>query len=206
MKSSKRIARVLTLLASAVLVSCTTINLGAPSGAQPGGAPATVTVAQATKPTATASATFTQTLTPEPSSTPTITPTASLQPTLGPTATALPTGTAIPTSTALRPPPSYTLQEPKRLRASCSAAPSPDFNDASIWYTTVRWSNSDATQTGVRVFRDGRLVATLIGRDTSFGEHFTHFDGDEGVTYGVQAYGGGRVSSIVTVFLRHCGG
>jgi hypothetical protein len=100
----------------------------------------------------------------------------------------------------------YTLSEPRGLRISCtsqllSGTPGPG---SSEWTVVFRWSNTDPDQTGVRVYRNGRRIASLGGHATSYTDsllfHHRHHD----VTYGVQAVNSGAVSSIVTIELDHC--
>ncbi|MGZ6317129.1 MAG: hypothetical protein ACXWNQ_07705 [Anaerolineales bacterium] len=102
----------------------------------------------------------------------------------------------------------YTLSEPRNLRVSCtseslSGTPEPWWHNASEWTVVFRWTNTDADQTGVRVYRNGWHLATLGGRASSFTESFFH-QGRHGVTYAVQAVTSARVSSIVSIDLDHC--
>lgn len=107
----------------------------------------------------------------------------------------------------------YTLSEPRNLRVSCSSTalsstPDPDDywwgNNASQWTVVFRWTNTDNDQTGVRVYRNGRQIATLHAHASSYTDTFVHF-GHRDVTYGVQAFNNSEVSSIVTIEVHHCG-
>jgi hypothetical protein len=101
----------------------------------------------------------------------------------------------------------YTLSEPKSLNISCtSQAISSTDEDASLWTVEFRWKNTDPDQTGVRVYRNGRQIATLGAHATSFFDSFHHFHHRFEVTYGVQVFKGFAVSSIVTIEVRHCPG
>ena len=102
----------------------------------------------------------------------------------------------------------YTLSEPRNLRVSCtseslSGTPEPWWHNASEWTVVFRWTNTDADQTGVRVYRNGRHLATLGAHASSFTESFFH-QGRHGVTYAVQAVTSARVSSIVSIDVNHC--
>ena len=102
----------------------------------------------------------------------------------------------------------YTLSEPRNLRVSCSSedfsgTPGPWWHDASEWTVLFRWTNTDPDQTGVRVYRNGWRVATLGARAGSYTDSFFNRHRHD-VTYGVQAFNSTRVSSIVTIEVRHC--
>ena len=101
---------------------------------------------------------------------------------------------------------SYTLSEAKALNISCTSqdGSSSDPHDTSIWTVFFRWKNTDPNQTGVRVYRNGRQIATLGAHATSFEDSFHHFRRHSDVTYGVQAFNSSQVSSIVTIKVRHC--
>ncbi len=96
----------------------------------------------------------------------------------------------------------YTLSEPKNLSISCSSVPYSD--DASTWYVALHWTNTDPNQTGVRIYRLGRVITTLGGRARSFTNSFIHYDFHSGIRYGVQAVSGSAVSSIVWVHINSC--
>ncbi len=103
----------------------------------------------------------------------------------------------------------YTLSEPRNLRVSCSSedfsgTPEPWWHNASEWTVVFRWTNTDPDQTGVRVFRDGWQLATLGARASSYTNTFFRHRRHDDVTFGVQAFNGTQVSSIVTVDVRHC--
>jgi hypothetical protein len=101
----------------------------------------------------------------------------------------------------------YTLGEPRNLRTSCSVEPSsggPWSHDDSEWTVVFRWTNTDSEQTGVRVYRNGRLLAALGAHASSYTDTFVLHNRHHGITYGVQAFGGTQVSSIVTIDLRRC--
>jgi hypothetical protein len=70
----------------------------------------------------------------------------------------------------------------------------------------LRWINTDSSQTGVRVYRGGRRIASLSGGARSYTDAFFHhaWHGDDDITYGVQAFNNYALSSIVTVDLEHC--
>jgi hypothetical protein len=102
----------------------------------------------------------------------------------------------------------YNLSEPRNLHVSCtseslSGTPEPWWHNGSEWSVDFRWTNTDPDQTGVRVYRNGRLRATLGGHASSYNETFFH-EGRHGVTYGVQAFSSTEVSSIVTLDVNHC--
>lgn len=96
----------------------------------------------------------------------------------------------------------FTLSEPKNVKATCSSVSAG--SNKSTWTVVLRWTNTEPNQLGVRIFRDGRQIATLRQGARSYAEEFTRRDKAGGVTYGVQAYGPAGVSSIVTTDLRHC--
>ena len=98
----------------------------------------------------------------------------------------------------------YALSEPRNLRVSCSSEVDPDDDDGSDWTVVFRWTNTEPDQTGVRVYRNNRLIETLGPHASSFTDTFFHRDRRHGVTYGVQAFSGRAVSSIVTIDLHHC--
>ncbi len=98
----------------------------------------------------------------------------------------------------------YTLDEPKNLSASCSSVPSPNDDEASTWTVVLHWQNTEPNQAGVRIYRFGRQIATLHGFPRSFTNTFSHYDWHPGVRYGIQAYNGSAVSSIVWISIRSC--
>ena len=104
----------------------------------------------------------------------------------------------------------YTLSEPRNLRVSCSSETISDpdgegWHDESEWTVDFRWTNTEPDQTGVRVYRNGRLIATLRGHASSYTDiFFQHGRHHYTVTYGVQAFKSGAVSSIVTTEVRRC--
>ncbi len=99
----------------------------------------------------------------------------------------------------------YTLNEPTRLRISCSVSPSSyPGPHVSIWRVVFSWRNNDPDQTGVRIYRNGWRIATLSGNATSFTDVFTHYHWHHDVTYGVQAFNGYEVSAIETIDVDHC--
>jgi len=101
-------------------------------------------------------------------------------------------------------PSTYTLSEPRNLRVSCSSDPDSDDHGAD-WTVVFRWTNTEPDQTAVCLFRNNRLIHTLGPHASSFTDSFFHRDRRHGgVTYGVQAYSGRAVSSIVTIDLHHC--
>jgi hypothetical protein len=107
----------------------------------------------------------------------------------------------------------YTLSEPRGLRVSCTAHYSSDSqgdhhhgdqgSEPSSWTVVFRWKNTSNDATGVRVYRNGRLVARLGPGGSSYTDDFSgrRF---RGVTYGVQAYSPTAVSSIVTISTGRC--
>lgn len=105
----------------------------------------------------------------------------------------------------------YTLSEPRSLHVSCSSqalssTPEPEWwENASQWTVVFRWTNTDNDQTGLRVYRNGRLIVTLRERATSYTDTFIHSARHRDVTYGVQAFNNSEVSSIVTIEVGHCG-
>ncbi len=114
----------------------------------------------------------------------------------------------------------YTLDEPRNLRVSCSSdsndepvGSSPPFSgefvswwhDGEEWTVEFRWTNTDPDQTGLRIFRNGWQLATLGGHVSSYTDTFFNHHHHEDVTYGVQAFNyKNEVSSIVTIDVRHC--
>ncbi len=98
----------------------------------------------------------------------------------------------------------YTLSEPRNLRVSCSSEPDPDDEHDFEWAVVFRWTNTEPDQTGVRVFRNNRQIATLGSHASSYTDFFFHRDRHRGVTYGVQVLNSSAVSSIVTINVRHC--
>lgn len=102
----------------------------------------------------------------------------------------------------------YTLSEPKNLRASCSSVPyivdDDDAHGASAWTVVVRWVNTEPNQTGVRLFRNSRQIATLSARATSYTDYFIHYNRYSGATYRVQAFSASAVSSMVSVHMNSC--
>jgi hypothetical protein len=104
-------------------------------------------------------------------------------------------------------PSNYTLSEPKNLRTSCSSVPysvKDDDEDASAWTVIFRWVNTEPHQTGVRVFRNSRQIATLGSHASSYTDYFIHYDRRSGVTYRVQAFNASAVSSIVSISMNSC--
>lgn len=103
----------------------------------------------------------------------------------------------------------YTLSEPRGLRVSCtsqtvSSGSSHWKHNASEWTVIFRWKDTDANQTGVRVYRNGWHIATLGKHATSYTDTFLHHDWHDEVTYGVQAFNSSEISSIVTITVNHC--
>ncbi len=100
----------------------------------------------------------------------------------------------------------YTLSEPKNLRISCSSVPytGDADDDASAWTVVLRWTNTEPNQTGVRLYRYGRQIATLGSHASSYTDYFIHYDFHSGVRYGVQAVNAGAVSSIVWIHMNSC--
>lgn len=119
----------------------------------------------------------------------------------------------------------YTLSEPRRLRASCRSAsfsappvvapggppgvspfpapPAPWWDDELHATVVIQWANTDPDQTGVRVYRNGWRIATLGRNATSYTDTFDH-EWEDDVTYGVQAFNNTAVSSVVTIDVGHC--
>jgi hypothetical protein len=107
----------------------------------------------------------------------------------------------------------YTLSEPRGLRVSCTAHDGSDshgdrhdgdhHDESSSWTVVFRWKNTSNDATGVRVYRNGRLVARLGPGGSSYTDTFPGHR-FRGVTYGVQAYSATAVSSIVTVSTGRC--
>jgi hypothetical protein len=97
----------------------------------------------------------------------------------------------------------YTLSEPRNLRVSCTSEAEED-EHGSDWTVVFRWTNTEPDQTGVRVFRNGRQIATLGPHRGSYTDSFFHRDHHRGVTYGVQVFNSAAMSSIVTINVHHC--
>jgi len=91
----------------------------------------------------------------------------------------------------------YVLSEPRNLRISCSSADDD-------WTVVLSWTNTEPDQAGVRVFRNGRQIATLGSGARSYTDASVHHRRQRSLTYGVQAYNGKWVSSIVGISLRRC--
>ena len=70
------------------------------------------------------------------------------------------------------------------------------------WRVTLHWQNTDDTQTGVLVYRNGDEIASLGGGANSYTDKGGQWDGD--ITYGVQAVNSSEVSSIATVDTGNC--
>ncbi len=96
----------------------------------------------------------------------------------------------------------YTLSEPKNLRISCYSEPYSD--DASTWSVSLRWTTTEPNQTGVRIYRYGRIVAVRGSHASYYNDYFIHYDFHSGVRYGVQAVSGSAVSSIVWIHMNSC--
>ncbi len=109
---------------------------------------------------------------------------------------------------------SYTLSEPKSLNVSCTSQAitssghhHDDWHDnSSDWTVYFTWKNTEPNQSAVRVYRNGRLIATLGAHAGSYTDEFRHEGHHTDATFGVQAVNGYRVSSIVTIDVRHCPG
>jgi hypothetical protein len=109
---------------------------------------------------------------------------------------------------------SYTLSEPKSLKVSCTSEAIPPsghhhdgwHDNSSDWTVYFSWKNTEPNQSAVRVYRNGRLLATLGGHASSYTNEFRHEGHHSEVTFGVQAVNGYQVSSIVTIDVRHCPG
>jgi hypothetical protein len=101
----------------------------------------------------------------------------------------------------------YTLSEPKNLRVSCT---SESDSDGSWWHSdseltvVFRWTNTEPHQAGVRVYRNGYRVATLGGHASSYTDTTSFHGRHHDLTYGVQAYTGTAVSSIVSIDVGRC--
>ncbi len=123
----------------------------------------------------------------------------------------------------------YTLSEPDDLRISCNRnrsgytpwpSPWPTPGHGTPWphhgnngggggwwqggvgKVVLRWNDTDPNQTGVYVYRNGYLIATLGGGAGSYTNSFGWNSGwnwRNNVTYGVQAFNSYAVSSIVTI-------
>ena len=101
----------------------------------------------------------------------------------------------------------YTLSEPKSLNVSCtsqSSSSTPAPHDSSIWTVVFRWKNTEPDQQGVRVYRNGRQIATLGAHASSYTDYYHRDHRRSDVTYGVQVFNGLAVSSIRTIDIRHC--
>jgi hypothetical protein len=100
----------------------------------------------------------------------------------------------------------YTLSEPTHVNVSCHwpSAPGPGTpwsgHGSGGGSATISWRNTEPNAAGVRVYRNGYVIARLGAGATSFTDD--RFGGwgwhHDGPTYGVQAYNGTEVSSIVT--------
>jgi hypothetical protein len=71
------------------------------------------------------------------------------------------------------------------------------------WTITLRWKNTDGYQTGVRVYKNGRRVATLGKNASSYTDTISK-DWEDDITYGVRAFNSYAVSSIVSVDIGPC--
>jgi hypothetical protein len=71
------------------------------------------------------------------------------------------------------------------------------------WTITLRWKNTDGYQTGVRVYKNGRRVATLGKNATSYTDTISN-GWDDDITYGVRVFNNYAVSSIVSVDVGRC--
>jgi hypothetical protein len=71
------------------------------------------------------------------------------------------------------------------------------------WTIDLKWKNTDPDQTGVRVYKNGRRVATLGPHASSYTDTISD-NWDDDITYGVQAFNGWTVSSIVSVDVGRC--
>ena len=89
------------------------------------------------------------------------------------------------------------LLEPRNLRLSCSGGDTK-------WTVTLRWSNTEPDQTGVRVYRNNQQIATLGASAKTYTNSFVHRPKQGEVTFGVQAYKGQLVSGIVSASVRRC--
>src|SRR5512135_2964769 len=98
----------------------------------------------------------------------------------------------------------YTLGEPKNVSATCSSEPYDSDDEASTWTVTLHWTNTEPMQTGVRIYRYGRQIATLRGFPRTFTNRFIHYDFHPGVRYGIQAYNASGYSSIVWISFHNC--
>lgn len=101
----------------------------------------------------------------------------------------------------------YTLSEPKNLRVSCSG----ESDAGSDWWhsdtemtVVFRWTNTEPHQAGVRVYRNGYRVATLGGHGSSYTDTTSFHGRHHDLTYGVQAFSGTAVSSIVSINVGRC--
>jgi len=113
----------------------------------------------------------------------------------------------------------YTLDEPTNLRVSCTRHNWPTPTGTPTWHNghgwqggdatvVLHWRNTDSSQTGVRIYKDGYRVTTLGGGATSFTDNFSGWgwgwNWGDGTTYGVQAVNSYAVSSIVTIDTSNC--
>jgi hypothetical protein len=107
----------------------------------------------------------------------------------------------------------YTLSEPRGLSVSCTAHYNSDSHgdwhhgdedrEASSWTVVFGWGNTASNQTGVRVYRNGRLLTRLGPGGRSYTDTVSGYRLRD-LTYGVQAYSPTAVSSIVTIDVRRC--
>ncbi len=96
----------------------------------------------------------------------------------------------------------YSLSEPKNLSVSCSTHT--DASHGTQFVIVFRWTNTEPNQYGVRVYRNGRWIATVVGPHAgSYTDYLTRRNISD-LTYGVQAYNASYVSGIVTIELRRC--
>jgi hypothetical protein len=71
------------------------------------------------------------------------------------------------------------------------------------WTITLRWKNTDGDQTGVRVYKNGRRVATFGKNASSYTDTISR-DWEHDITYGVQVFNSYAASSIVNVDVASC--
>ena len=108
----------------------------------------------------------------------------------------------------------YNLSEPTDLNVSCSKqtlSPTPTPGPGQWWQgdfqltVYLHWRNTESDQLGVRIYRDGRRIATLGGYATSYTDVFFPFGWHrDDITYGVQAFNSSDVSNIVTIEVNNC--
>ena len=107
----------------------------------------------------------------------------------------------------------YNLSEPTNLNISCSKqaisptpTPEPGWWQGDFQLTVyLRWRNTEGDQIGVRIYRNGRRIATLNGYATSYTDVFFPFGWHwDDITYGVQAFNSSEVSNIVTIEANNC--